>query len=85
MYRSFLHKLKSAARRIYHSTIRQQQSKVDTTGEWPIFFTAAPEGRSIPFQIDPPDTDGEVLECFSTEDDDRRPLSAKELHLKIWS
>jgi len=39
----------------------------------------------MPFHIDPPDTDGEVLECFSTEDDDGRPLSAKELHLKIWS
>lgn len=60
-------------------------NKVNTTGEWPIFFTAAPEGRSMPFHIDPPDTDGEVLECFSTEDDDGRPLSAKELHLKIWS
>jgi hypothetical protein len=59
------------------------KSKGYTSGDSFNFFTPAPASRSIPFQIDPPGVESEVLDGFCIDDDDGRPLSTKEIQMKI--
>jgi hypothetical protein len=59
--------------------------KGNASGELSDFFTPAQESRSIPFHIDPPGVDSEALEGLCIDDDDGRPLTTKEIQMKIRS